>query len=382
MQRREFLTLMTGTAIMAVIAPQSQGTAFNSNRKTLVVIELAGGNDGLNTIVPYRDPNYLKLRPTIAIKDALPISDRVALHPALADLKPILAQNRLAIIQNVSYPNPNLSHFRAKDIWQSGQVSGNPTTGWLGRYLSNSQAKTAEAIFLGEEYPLALTNEKELYLQLSPRLAVQKRGKLGKALQAVYRQPQTSALAEQVRRSVLESEAAVQQLTKDIDRRSENHGYAKTAIGKQFAMLGRVLESQPRVIYLTIGGWDTHVGQVKRHQQLLTDLSAGLSALERDIQANGWQKNVLVMVQSEFGRRPAENGSGGTDHGTAGPVLLLGNVRGNLYGGQPALDSLVAGNLAMQVDFRQIYGEILNQWLNVPAHKILGQDLPSLRLFA
>jgi len=374
---------MSSTAAMAILAPSCTSQAAPSgDRKTLVVVELAGGNDGLNTIIPYNDPNYRKLRPTIAIKDGIPISNQAAFHPALKDLKPIFDQGRVAIVQNVSYPNPNLSHFRSKEIWQSAHPQGSSDTGWLARYLTDVRAKTADAIFLGEEYPLALTGDSDRYLQLSPRLAVQQRGKLGEAIHEVYNNPQGSELAEQVRRTVLESEAAIKQLTQNIDKRLADHGYPKTAIGRQFALLARVLESQPKVIYLTIGGWDTHTGQVRRHQQLLSDLGSGLAALNRDIQAHNIQKNVLVMVQSEFGRRPAENGNGGTDHGTAAPVILLGNVRGGLYGGSPALDSLVQGNLPMQVDFRSIYGEILNRWEGVSAAKIIDQDFPKVGILA
>ncbi len=378
MNRRDFLTLMSSTAAMAILAPSRTSAAQSSDRKTLVVIELAGGNDGLNTIIPYNDANYRKLRPTIAIKDGIPISNQTAFHPALKDLKPVFDQGRIAIVQNVSYPNPNLSHFRSKEIWQSAHPQGASDTGWLARYLTNVQAKTADAIFLGEEYPLALTGNGDRYLQLSPRLGVQQRGKLGEAMRAVYSTPQGSEFAEQIRRSVLESEAAIKQLTQNIDKRLDEHSYPKTAIGRQFALLARVIESQPKVVYLTIGGWDTHTGQVRRHQQLLGDLGSGLAALNRDIQAHSMQKNVLVMVQSEFGRRPAENGNGGTDHGTAAPVMLLGNVRGGFYGGTPALDSLVQGNLPMQVDFRSIYAEILNQWEGVKAATILDQDFPKI----
>lgn len=369
---------MTSTAVLSIVAPSCSSAALSSDRKTLVVIQLQGGNDGLNTIIPYNNANYHKLRPTIAIKNGIPISNQAAFHPALKELKPVFDKGRMAIVQNVSYPNPNLSHFRSQEIWQSAHLQGGSDTGWLARYLTDIQAKTAEAIFLGEEYPLALIGNGDRYLQLSPRLAVQQRGKFGDAMRVVYNTPQGSEFAEQVRRAVLESESAIKQLTKDIDKRIENHGYSKTAIGQQFALVSRVLESQPKVVYLTIGGWDTHTGQVRRHQQLLGDLSAGLAALERDIQSHNMQKNVLIMVQSEFGRRPAENGNGGTDHGTAAPVFLLGNVRGGLYGGSPALDSLVQGNLPMQVDFRSIYAEILNRWEGANAATVLGQEFPKI----
>jgi uncharacterized protein (DUF1501 family) len=340
-----------------------------------MVIELAGGNDGLNMFVPYKDPNYRKLRPNLAIADGIPVSDTVALHPALKELKPILESDRLAVVQNVSYPNPNLSHFRSKDIWQSAHPSGSTDTGWLARYLESNKAKTADAIFLGEEYPLALMGAStERYLQLSPRLAVRSSGKLGQAIQAVYATPQSMPLAERVRRTVLESEAAVKKIASEIKQRSASHGYAKTPIGQKFALAGRLLESNLRILYITIGGWDTHAGQAQRHHKLLEQLSLGLAALDRDLKARGKDKEVLIMVQSEFGRRPAQNGSGGTDHGTTGPVLLLGSVKSGFYGGNPSLDSLEKGNLPVKVDFRSIYAEILQRWDNQDPKPILGQS--------
>ncbi|WP_036945639.1 DUF1501 domain-containing protein [Pseudanabaena sp. PCC 6802] len=370
MNRRDFLTTMTAAALLTAANPL-QGAA--KDRRTLMVIELAGGNDGLNTFIPYKDANYRKLRPSLAIADGIPVTDRVALHPSLKELKPILESDRLAVIQNVSYPNPNLSHFRSKDIWQSAHPTGSTNTGWLARYLEINKAKSADAIFLGEEYPLALTGAStERFLQLSPRLAVRSTGKLGQAIQAIYATPQSIPLAEQVRRTVLESEAAVKQIAQEVKQRSANHGYAKTPIGQQFALAGRLLESSPRVLYITIGGWDTHAGQAQRHARLLEQLSLGLAALNRDLQARGKDKDVLILIQSEFGRRPAQNGSGGTDHGTTGPVLLLGPVKPGFYGGDPSLDSLEKGNLPVKVDFRSIYAEILQRWERQDPKPVLG----------
>ncbi|MEE3716459.1 DUF1501 domain-containing protein [Tumidithrix elongata RA019] len=379
MKRRNFLTLVVGAAVLTALEPSF---GRSSEAKTLLVIELAGGNDGLNTFIPYKDSNYFKLRPSLGIKDGIPISSTVALHPALKELKPILDSGRLAVVQNVSYPNPSLSHFRSKDIWQSGNPQGAAETGWLARYLESVNANTQDAIFLGEEYPLALTGSRDRFLQLSPNLAVRSSGKFGQAIAAMYATPQTSPLAEQVRRSVIESEQAVKKLAQDLDRRVDNHGYAKTAIGRQFALAGKVLEANPKVLYLGIGGWDTHTGQARRQQQLLEQLGLGLAALNRDLISRGMDKNVLIMVQSEFGRRPAQNGSGGTDHGTTGPVILLGKVRSGLYGGNPALDSLEKGNLPMKIDFRSVYSEILSQWDRVDPKQVLAQDFAKVGFLA
>ncbi|AFY74163.1 hypothetical protein Syn7502_02151 [Synechococcus sp. PCC 7502] len=383
MNRRDFLALMTLTAALAAASSGNSATGANNNQKTLLLIELAGGNDGLNTFIPYSDSNYYRLRPNLGIKDGIPITSSVALHPSLKDLKPILEQGRLAVVQNVSYPEPNLSHFRSKDIWQSGHPRGSTDSGWIARYLESIHAKTADAIFLGEEYPLALIgNGDDHFLQLSPNLIVKNKSKLGHAIQALYLVPQSNAIAEKIRRTVLESEEAIKKLSQDLNKRIANGGYAPTSIGRQFALMGRLLESSPKVLYMTIGGWDTHAHQLQTHKRLLEELSLGIAALERDIQSKGMGKNVLIMVQSEFGRRPAENGTGGTDHGTTVPLILVGDVRSGFYGGNPALDSLVNSNLPVKVDFRSVYGEILSKWIKVNPTKILGEKFPEVGFLA
>jgi uncharacterized protein (DUF1501 family) len=368
MQRRTFLETLVSAATLLTLSPAA---TWAKDQKTLIVIELAGGNDGLNAFIPYQDANYLRLRPRIGIKDGIPVSPKVALHPALKDLKPMLDRGQLAVIQNVGYPNPDLSHFRSKEIWQSAHPQGSPDSGWLARYLEASQAKTAEAVFLGDEYPLALTGSSTHYLELSSNLGLNTQGKLGQAIQEAYRIPQQQPMAEKVRQTVLDSTQAVRQLAQDLDQKVQRQGHPPGALGKQFALISRLLDTGPKVIYLTVGGWDTHVNQAQRHQRLLGQVAQGLAALNRDLSARGLDKNVLTMVQSEFGRRPAENGSGGTDHGTAGPVWLIGAVRAGFYGGEPALDSLQRDNLPMQVDFRRVYAEILDRWLGVPSQKIL-----------
>jgi len=371
---------MTAAALLAAANPISGAT---KSQKTLVVIELAGGNDGLNTFIPYRDRNYYQLRPNLGIKDGIPVSPTIALHPSLKDLQPILENGRLAVVQNVGYPNPSLSHFRSKDIWQSAHPSGSTDTGWLARYLESLNAQTADAVFLGEEYPLALTGDRgDRYLQLSQGLAVKSQGQLGQAIQALYHSPQTNAIAEEIRRTVLESEEAMRKLRQDLHKRIATSGYPSSGLGQQFALIGRLLESRPRILYMTIGGWDTHTRQAPTQKRLLEQLSLGLAALDRDLRSLGLDKNVLIMVQTEFGRRAAENGTGGTDHGTAAPVILLGNVRSGFYGGDPALDSLVNGNLPVKLDFRSIYAEILSRWHQADPKPILTNNFPSIGFIA
>ncbi len=370
MYRRQLVLLGTLTAAATLARP----VLGRPQAKTLVVVELAGGNDSLNTFIPVKDPDYQRLRPTLAIRDGLPLGDRVALHPALQDWQTLWRAGRLAIVQNVGYANPSLSHFRAQDIWQSAVLQGATDSGWLGRYLDKVQAKPQDGVFLGEEYPLALLGEKQPYFHLSPSLLTNPQGKLAQAIQSIYRTPQSSPWAEEVRRTVLESQNAVQILQKDMLQRQASQGFTRTAIGQQFALASRVTENQPRVVYLTVGGWDTHANQPQRHQRLLQELGKNVAAF--------WQKTydqpVLMLVYSEFGRRPQQNGANGTDHGTAGAVVLLGQVRGGILGGEPALDSLVQGNLPIKIDFRQVYAEILRQWWSTDAKGILGGEFARL----
>ena len=376
MRRRQCIATLSAAAAILALHPRSQAQSGGS--PTLVLIELAGGNDGLNTFIPYTDPQYRRLRPRLGISGGIPVSSTIALHPALAEWQPLLEQGQMAVVQNVGYPNPDLSHFRSKEIWQSASL-GSPDSGWLARYLQVTQGASTDGVALGDEYPLALLGDDSTYLHLAPNLAVQAEGRLGQAMQAVYAATHLDPLAEQVRQTVVESTQAVDDLAQDVERRLINQGYPQGSLGRQLVVAGRLIESGAKVIYLTLGGWDTHVNQAGIHQRLLGQLGPGLAAFHRDLVANGLDQQVVVMVQSEFGRRPAENGSGGTDHGTAGPVILMGkSVQGGWYGGDPALDSLMDGNLPIQVDFRSVYREVLAQGLGVDPVAILGEDFPSL----
>jgi len=371
MKRRDFAGLLLAAAALTRLPVQARAN------RTLVVLELTGGNDSLNTFIPYQDPAYLRLRPNLGIKDGLPISPETALHPALKDLKPLLDQGNLAILQNVGYPNPDLSHFRSKEIWQSARVQGTPDTGWLARYLESRQAKPEQAIFLGEEYPLALTGDGPHYLHLSANLGLKTGGNLGEAIRMAYQTAQSNPLPESVRRTVNESNRAVENLRQEVQRRADQHGYPPGPFGQQLALVSRLIETGPEIIYVALGGWDTHANQPPTHQRLLGQLGGGLAALQRDLSARGLGQQVLVMVQSEFGRRPNENGSKGTDHGTAGSMIFMGPVRGGLYGGSPALASLVDGNLPLQVDFRAVYGEVLARWYRTqPQSLVPGNFAP------
>lgn len=377
MQRRQFLSTLAAAAAVLAIRPSHAQPAD----KVLVVVELAGGNDGLNTFIPDADANYRRLRSDIAIRDGISVSSTVALHPALGEWRSHLEAGSLAVVQNVGYPNPDLSHFRSREIWQSGLLQPSPDTGWLARYLDASGAAPSDAIYIGGEYPLALMGTGQRYLHLSPDLVASGSGELGTAMRELYSQPQSNPLAERVRQTVVAGSHAVEQLRQDMAE-SSGRGYPRGPVGGTLALLDRSVRSGAKVVYVTVGGWDTHTNQSARHERLLSQLAQGLTALYRNLETEGLDRQVLTLVQSEFGRRPAQNGARGTDHGTAGPVMLMGPVRGGFYGGEPALDSLVADNLPMQVDFRRIYAEILSRWLEMKAENVLDKSFSTLNLLA
>ncbi|MCS6958676.1 MAG: DUF1501 domain-containing protein [Pseudanabaenaceae cyanobacterium SKYGB_i_bin29] len=382
MKRRTFFTLAALTTFASIWQARAQN--LSSKQRTLLVVQLVGGNDGLNTCIPYRDPNYIRLRPSLAIKDGIPITSQIALHPSLEKLKPLFDAQKLTIVQNVSYPNPSLSHFRSQDIWQSGQLTEGSISGWLARYLSTIKADTADAVFIGDEYPLALLGAKdERYLQLSPNLRLATGDKVGRAVQVAYNVTQSHPLAEVVRQAVLAGQAAVDQFQSKVNQKTNSGDYPQDNIGNQFAFASVVLEALPPIVYLTVGGWDTHVNQLPQHQRLLKSVGDSLAALMNDLKTRGSDGNVLIMVQTEFGRRVAQNGSGGTDHGTATPVFFLGNnLKGGILGGQPNLDSLVNGNLPWQIDFRSLYAETIDRWLHGNSVDILGGSFPYVEFLA
>ena len=372
MHRRQFLAWLGGVAAVLAVTP-AQGSQRASRQ--LVVIDLVGGNDSLNTFIPYRDPEYLKLRPSLAIRDGIPLTDRVALHPALSSWQSWMEEGSLAIVQNVHYPQPSLSHFRSRDVWQSGEPKQIGGSGWLGRYLESIQAPTQAGVFLGEEYPLAMMGAGTHYLHLAPNLLGQSSLR-DQVLQQLYQQPQASPLAEEVRRTVIESQRALAQLRQELERSPQT--YPKTDVGSRLSLVGRLVRGGVPIVYTTVGGWDTHARQGQRHQFLLSRLGEGVTALRQDLEQAGLGKQVTILIYSEFGRRPTENGNAGTDHGTAGALMLIrSSLKAGVYGGDPALDSLVNGNLPMQIDFRQVYSEILT-WLGGNPESILGESFQPL----
>jgi uncharacterized protein (DUF1501 family) len=384
--------------------------ANGKDGRILVVVQLAGGNDGLDTVVPYGDDSYYRARPTIGIdaKSVLKMSDYVGLHPNLAPLKAIYDSGSLGVVQGVGYPNPNRSHFRATDIWESAQPDRDvATSGWVGRYFDNAcpGCDPHVGVAMGDTLPLAMQGETVMPLSLERPEAYRYQGRdlasyqklnYPPATQPANFLPNTLAESSRYRKKIeLTSETQLDFLERtaldaqvssdDIIRMTRQHRSATTYPGNEFgnslqtvaAMIAGGLPT--RVYYVSLGGFDTHNNQRNRHDQLMTQLAAGISAFWNDMKSQGNSDRVLMMTFSEFGRRVVQNASGGTDHGTAAPMFLVGpKIVPGLLGRYPSLTDLDQGDLKYNTDFRSVYATVLQNWLGTPSKPILGQQFPTL----
>jgi uncharacterized protein (DUF1501 family) len=386
--------------------------ATGRDHPILVVIQLAGGNDGINTVIPLEDDLYFKSRPTIGIPKnrVLPLLPGIGLHPSLGPLKALYENGSLAIVQGVGYPNPNRSHFRSTEIWQSASDSNQTLTkGWLGRYFDNCcrGEDPMVGVVVGGQLPEAFNadkpigiaigrptnlgfdrmsdpNEEHLFAELNglgpnaPEVDAMAGDSIGS-----LSGPNRSGLSalEYLQRTALDAQVSTDKI-KRILRSSKNEiSYPKNQLGGSLSLIARLIagELPTRVYYASQGGYDTHAGQANTHQRLLSDLSGALFAFCDDLKRKGIFDRVVVMTFSEFGRRVAENANGGTDHGTAAPLLVCGGaVKPGVYGEPPRLDKLDSGDLLYHVDFRSVYATVLLDWLKAPAGKILGRDFPKL----
>jgi len=359
--------------------------------RRLIVVQLGGGNDGLNTLVPYRNDLYHKARPTLALREGdglLPLGDELALHPAMKGLKGLFDQGQVAICNAVGYPNPDRSHFRSMDIWQSGSGSEQLlSTGWLGRYLDSTCAPGAPAY-----QALEIDDTLSLALKGAQRngLAFNNPGKFHQLTQSRY----LHALSQEqgvgtggseldyLYKTLAETASSADYLYEKSKIHTSAAAYPPTEFGKSLKTTAELITSgvESRVYYLALSGFDTHVRQHAQQGRLLGELSDGLAALAADLQNSGEWANTLVLVFSEFGRRVGQNASNGTDHGTANNVFLLsGALRKAGLLNQPAsLADLDQGDLRYQLDFRSLYASILTDWLGADASLVLGPGVERL----
>jgi uncharacterized protein (DUF1501 family) len=362
----------------------------------LVVVQLTGGNDGLNTVVPYADDGYGKLRKSLRIptKDLKKIDDKLGLHPSLGGLAGLLEEHSLCIVQGVGYPNPNESHFRSMDIWQAASLADGLSEGWLGKALVQMPATPAFHVAASEEPSwLALagapakvpsiTNLKDFQLQTlaasgadhdtQRQLIERDAGRKASGGEGTG-QPD---LLDFVRHTAVNTYANSQRLRELAKNYQPKAPYPVTPLAERLKLVAQLIEADlgARVFYVTLNGFDTHANQLAVHANLLREMSDAMTAFYKDMSARGHGERILMMTFSEFGRRAKENKSEGTDHGSAAPMFLVGGrVKPGVVGGHPSLTDLYMDKLKHHTDFRQVYAAILDNWLGVSSKQVLGGD--------
>lgn len=367
--------------------------------RILVVIQLSGGNDGLNTVIPFGDDRYYQNRPAIAIKKnevlAVDRKNDIGLHGQMTALKELYDEGLVAICQGVGYPNPNRSHFKSMDIWHTADVPNGQGTGWIGRYFDNTCAGSPQAdqcIAIGREAPLATHGKTAKAISFENARLFRWAGEdlhvdLGAAYQHINRHPpdnssDTPTNASFLTRTALDAQVSSEKIRKAVSN-SLGDSYPGYPLAQQLRMIAAMIGSDlsTRVYYATMGGFDTHAGQQGRHANLLKQYAESVRAFYRDLKSLGEHSRVMILTFSEFGRRVKENASRGTDHGTAAPMFVIGDmVRGGVYGPHPSLNKLDNGDLIFHTDFRQVYASALEHWMKADSRKILGGHFKTLPL--
>ena len=362
-------------------APRLDAEADQTN--ILVLVELNGGNDGLNTVVPFADPNYARLRPRIAVAadQVVRLDERLGLHPGLAPLKPAWDSGEMAIVLGVGYPEPNLSHFRSIEIWDTASDSSEfLAAGWTARAVTGRNARrTADGIVLGRPYvgPLAGAGTRTIVME-----------GVGEFANAARRVTIPASLpANPMLAHVVATQTEVRKAGDDIYFKLQRPQpglraqFPRTSIGGQLSNAARLIASDVDVpaIKVSLGGFDTHTNERNTHDRLMRELGDALAAFREAMVERWLWHRVTVVTYSEFGRRVAENSGQGTDHGTAAPHFVLGKgIKGGFYGRQPRLDDLANGNLRFAVDFRSIYATLVRRWWNGDAVGVFGRRYPEV----
>jgi len=390
-------------ALAGELASQDQSSSVTD--RILVVIQLSGGNDGLNTIVPYRDELYAKARPKLGIpsSDVIKLTEELGLHPSLRAIENQFSENRFSIIQGVGYPSPNRSHFESMDIWHSCHPKKDRSqSGWLGRWITEQNAhptSDSTAIHIGSDtLPLACQERGVQVPSLASLEQMRLKSKIrqgsdsdlrSKHMESDRGRSEAASLLDFVSTSTVAALEVSQRLEKILAQPDATGDFPKTGLGEKLRAVSRLILSgvKTRVYYVTLDGFDTHANQPQVHTNLLREWSEALSAFLVRLEQSGQQDRVLVMTFSEFGRRVSENASLGTDHGAAAPMFLAGpRLPKIIHGPNPDLSDLEDGDLKYQIDFRSVYAAVLDGWMLTDSRKALDGDYQAggqaLELFA
>lgn len=399
--RREFLKVGGGTVAGTTLLPPFLARAAHSAATLgavsaygadtiLVVVQMSGGNDGLNTVVPYGVDGYRGSRSNIGIGEGsiLPLTDRIGLHPEMGKLRDRYRAGQVAIIQGVGYPNPNLSHFRSMEIWHTAVPDAYVSSGWLANHLAVvDQQNPMYAVSVTDSLSAALqgggvsvpaiANIQAYQFRTDGRYPADRGNKLGYATWAYGLSYPGRPYEDHVARSGASALESTQRVQETAAAYQSQVQYPQFALANNLKTVAQLMAADlgTRIYYTSFGGFDTHSNQPNTHARLLGGFSNSVDAFLQDVERMGKSDRVLLMTFSEFGRRVQENGSNGTDHGTAGPMFVIGSgVRGGIYGDHPSLTQLDGNrNLRYEVDFRSVYGTALGGWLGTDPQIALGR---------
>lgn len=381
-------TFLTKTAQVMAATDDAVLTGPNSKR-ILVVVQLGGGNDGLNTVVPYADPLYYKARPSIGVaqKDVLHVTDKIGFNPNLGPLKALYDAGQAAVVQGVGYPNPNRSHFRSTDIWLSGRPDIIEQTGWLGRYLDAQccgEDKPLNAIDIGDTVSTifwtghsivpAISSLDDLDFLTDTRFPNDRNNRV-ETLKLLNGGSSGQQYDDFVRKVALDALTTSDLLKSVAASYRSTVQYPETAFARGLQTIAKLINADlgTRIFHITIGGFDTHANEKERQDPLLKDVADGIQAFMRDLEGIKQAENVTLMTFSEFGRRVGENASGGTDHGEGAPLFIVGGgAKQGIYGANPDLANLDNGDVKFTIDFRSVYGTIIRDWLGSDPAGIIG----------
>jgi uncharacterized protein (DUF1501 family) len=407
-------------ALDAMAADPLTQTATGKDGTILVVLQMAGGNDGLNMVVPYADDAYYRARPRLRLAPdkILKIDNYAGLNPKLTGLKALFDEGRLAIVQGVGYPNPNRSHFRSTEIWQTGSDADRTLSdGWIGRYFDNCCAGSdpTVGVAIGEETPQAfaartptgvtfsrpeqfrwrtsepnqgrMSAEEMFFRQLNESGASEESGNVatdGASIGAIAGKSKSDlSTLDFLQRTALDAQLSSDKILAIARKYKSTVPYPQGQLAASLNIISRMIAGglPTRVYYASQGGFDTHAGQVNAHERLMGEFNDAIAAFVADLKQQGNFERVLLMTFSEFGRRVQENANGGTDHGAAAPMFVLGGaVKPGLFGKYPSLTDLDHGDLKFNTDFRSVYGTVLDRWLKAPSQIVLGRKFPSLSI--
>ncbi len=384
------LLVSLSPVIPSFLANTARAAEAEKDRRVLVVVQLDGGNDGLNTVVPFADDNYARLRPKLKLTQdkLIKINDQLTFHPALKSFGGLLDDGRLSIVQGVGYPNPDRSHFRSMATWHTAQVdeSEQGQYGWLGRAMDLQSAAPPQAVYSSPgSVPVALWGRRSTtaVIKSKQELALDAPAALLKA--AATSAADGSELSRFVADASQQAFATCERLAPMLAAdKSFTNDDQPSRLANHLATISALIKAgtTARVFYAVQGGYDTHAAQSSSHYGLLSELSGALKKFFADLDASGLADRVLLVAFSEFGRRAAENASEGTDHGAAAPVFVAGpNLASRIIGPAPNLADLDQGDVRMSIDFRQLYASILEGWFNLPAATVLGGKFASIPLF-